>query len=195
MARIAGSDSVKTRALICEKALLLSAQTGFEALTMRALSSAAGVQVAAIYHYFPDKQSLLASLLTAHFDGLLAAAHALPQAAPAPQRLVNFATFHILHHANHRTEALLAAQELRSLNRANAGIILPKRQTYERLMRTILSEGVADGSFHVADIGLTSAAVLAMLTEVAIWYRPGGKASLDEVAQSYARMALKMVAA
>ncbi|MGL4488086.1 MAG: TetR/AcrR family transcriptional regulator [Rhizobiaceae bacterium] len=195
MARIAGSDSAKTRALIYERALALSAQTGFEALTMRALAAGVGVQVAAIYHYFPDKQSLLASLLTAHFDRLLSAAHALPQSGSASQRLHVFARFHIIDHASNRPAALLAAQELRSLNRTNAGLILPKRQSYERLLRQILSDGAVDGSFHVLDIGLTAAAMLAMLSEVAVWFRPGGKANLDDVAHTYASAALKMVRA
>lgn len=192
MARIAGSDSAKTRALICEKALALSAQVGFEALTMRALAGAVGVQVAAIYHYFPDKQSLLASLLNTHFDRLLEAARTLPASGPAKERMLAFARFHITDHAMHRPSALLAAQELRSLNRANASVILPKRQTYERKLRQILSDGLDEGTLDVQDINLLSAAMLAMLTEVAIWFRPGGKSSLEDVADAYALTALKM---
>ena len=194
MARIAGSDSTKTRALICEKALGLSAQTGFEALTMRSLAAAAGVQVAAIYHYFLDKQTLLASLLSVHFDHLLDAASTLPRSGPARDRLLSFARFHIQYHATHRTESLLAAQELRSLSRDNARLILPKRQAYERILRQILTDGMADKSFSVADLGLTSAAMLAMLTEIAIWFRPGGKSTLDNVSDAFASAALKMVA-
>jgi AcrR family transcriptional regulator len=195
MARIAGSDSVKTRALICEKALALSAQAGFEALTMRVLAAAAGIQVAAIYHYFPDKQSLLASLLIVHFDRLLEGVRALPQGTPASVRLLSFAQFHIAFHAAQRLQCLFAAQELRSLNRTNARIILPKRQAYERVLQHILRDGVADKSLAVLDPGLSAAAVLAMLTEIAIWFRPDGKATLDETALTYAHVALKMVAA
>ncbi len=193
MARIAGSDSAKTRALICEKALALSAQTGFEALTMRALAAAVGVQVAALYHYFPDKQSLLSFLLTTHYDRLQAQATALPITANAAQSLSNFAIFHIAYHATHRPEALLAAQELRSLTRNNANLILPKRQAYERILRQILSEGVGTHAFTITDQALTAAALLAMLTEVAIWVRPSGKAPLEEVALSFAAVAVKMV--
>jgi AcrR family transcriptional regulator len=195
MARIAGSDSAKTRALICEKALGLAAQTGFDALTMRALAGAVGVQVAAIYHYFPDKQSLLAFLLNDHFDRLLQAVNSLPQDGDTATRLSTFAQFHIEFHANHRPQALIAAQELRSLTRANAGVVLPKRQAYERILRRILSDGVAEKAFVVPDVGLTCAALLAMLTEVAIWFRPGGKTTLAEIANAYALNAFKMISA
>ncbi len=195
MARIAGSDSAKTRALICEKALGLAAQTGFDALTMRALASAVGIQVAAIYHYFSDKQSLLAFLLNDHFDRLLLAASALPQDGGAANRLRAFGQFHIEFHATHRPQALIAAQELRSLTRANAGVVLPKRQAYERILRRILSDSVAEKAFVVPDVGLTCAALLAMMSEVAIWFRPGGKVTLDEVSSAYASIALKMITA
>jgi AcrR family transcriptional regulator len=194
MARIAGSDSTKTRALICEKALTLAAQTGFEALTMRALAASVGVQVAALYHYFPDKQSLLASLLITHFDRLLEAARALPQTGPSPQRFVSFAAFHVTYHAMHRPEALLGAQEMRSLSRANASVILPKRQSYERILRQILHDGITDKSFSIANNALTAAAILAMLSETAIWFRSGGKFALHEVANDFATSALKMIA-
>lgn len=193
MARIAGSDSAKTRALICKKALELSAQTGFEALTMRALAAAVGVQVAALYHYFPDKQSLLASLLTAHYDRLITEVNALPQAATAPDRLLAFAQFHIAYHATHRPQTLLALQELRSLTRANASQILPKRQAYERVLRHILSDGASNTVFSVPDISLTATALLAMLSEVAIWFRASGKANLHEVSSHFAGTVLKMV--
>jgi AcrR family transcriptional regulator len=193
MARIAGSDSAKTRALICAKALELSAQTGFEALTMRALATAVGVQVAALYHYFPDKQSLLASLLNDHFDQLLAHEHALPASGQAKNRLLAFARAHIMYHAVNRASALFAMQELRGLSRANADIVLHKRQIYERLLRHILSDGVGEGAFEVSDIALTSAGLLAMLSEVAIWFRPGGKTNLDEISNAYASAALRFV--
>jgi AcrR family transcriptional regulator len=193
MARIAGSDSTKTKALICEKALGLAAQTGFDALTMRALAAACNLQVAAIYHYFPDKQSLLASLLTTHFDRLLNAANALPAQPTATARLLSFARFHIVFHATHKPEALLAQQELRSLTRGNADVILPKRHSYERVLRRILVDGMADNSFAIPDPNLSCAAMLAMLSEIAVWYRAGGKATLDETSNAYALAALKMV--
>lgn len=195
MARIAGSDSTKTRALICEKALVLSAKTGFEALTMRDLAGACGIQVAAIYYYFPDKQSLLVSLLTVHYDLLLHGASAIPINAAAETKLLAFAKFHIEFHAMHRTQALLAAQELRSLTKANASLILPRRQAFERHLRKILNDGVKVGAFNIIDVALMSIALLAMLTEIAVWLREDGKTSLAQVADHYAKIILKMVVA
>ncbi len=195
MARIAGSDGTKTKAAIVDAALLLIAQGGFEALTMRKLSAAVGLQVGALYYHFNDKQALLVFLLGQHFDRLLSKLGELKRPELMPEALVQFSQFHIQFHANHRLSAMLAAQEMRSLDRSNAAILLKIRGNYEKKLRDILSAGVGNGDFKIEEIGLTTGAILALLTEVSIWFRPGGKQTLDEMAGSHAAMVLKMVSA
>lgn len=195
MARTAGSNGAKTKALIVDAALLLVAQGGFEALTMRDLSAAVGLQVGALYYHFRDKQALLAFLLEQHFDGLLAGFSGLKQPESHSDRLVQFSRFHINYHANHRLGAMLAAQEMRSLDRANAAILLKMRGNYEKKLRDILSAGVGSGDFEIEEIGLATSGILAFLTEISIWFRPGGKQTLDEMAASFAAQILKMVEA
>ena len=195
MARIAGSDGAKTKAAIVNAALLLVAQGGFEALTMRELSAAVGLQVGALYYHFRDKQALLAFLLEQHFERLLSEFCDLRRLESVPEALVQFSRFHINYHANHRLGAMLAAQEMRSLDRANAAILLKMRGNYERKLRDILSAGVGSGDFKIEEIGLTTSGILAFLTEISIWFRPGGKQTLDEMAASFAAQILKMVEA
>lgn len=195
MARIAGSDGTKTKTAIIEAALLLIAQSGFEALTMRQLSAAVGLQVGALYYHFKDKQALLAYLLGRHFDRLLTEFGELKQQDLPADRLVQFSRFHIQYHANDRLNAMLATQEMRSLDRTNAAILLKKRGNYERQLRSILQDGVSHGSFKIDETALTTSGILAYLTEIAIWFRPGGKQILDGMAQAQAAIILKMVAA
>ena len=59
MARTSGSDGEKTEAAIREAAVLLIARHGFEAVSMRQLAAEVGVQAAALYRYFPNKEELL----------------------------------------------------------------------------------------------------------------------------------------
>lgn len=195
MARVAGSEAVKTKAAIVKAALLLISQGGFEALTMRKLSAAVGLQVGALYYHFKDKQALLAFLLEQHFDRLSGEIGALKPLETLSEALVQFCRFHIVFHANHRLNAMLAAQEMRSLDRGNAAILLKKRSNYERNLRDILSAGLGGGDFKIDDIGLTTSGILALLTEVAIWFRSGGKQTLEEMAAGQAAMILKMVRA
>ena len=52
-----------TRRRILDIALALMAQRGVDGTSMRDLASAAGLNVASLYHYFPSKRDLLESVL------------------------------------------------------------------------------------------------------------------------------------
>jgi AcrR family transcriptional regulator len=188
MARTIGSDGVKTRERIRLKALELTARHGFEALTMRQLAGAAGLQVGALYYHFPDKQALLFALMDAHLAALLEANQ--PGAGEPGDQLLDFCRRHILFHVENRQAGHVANNELRSLNRENLAVILKLRGQYERRLRQILTDGVQAGQFQIVHTQLMAAAILGMLNEVCVWYRDGGAQALDEVAQTYAGAAL-----
>lgn len=57
--REASSRGEQTRTLIVDTALRLFREQGYEATTMRAIASAAGVSVGNAYYYFPSKQHLV----------------------------------------------------------------------------------------------------------------------------------------
>lgn len=190
MARTIGSDGAKTRERIRLKALELTARHGFEALTMRQLAGAAGLQVGALYYHFPDKQALLLALMEAHLGSLLDAN--LPGAGEASDQLLDFCRRHILFHIQNRQAGHVANNELRSLNRENLAAVLKLRGQYEKRLRQILQEGVLSGQFQISQPPLMSAAILGMLGEVCVWYRDGGAQTLDEVAIAYAVTALRM---
>jgi AcrR family transcriptional regulator len=67
-----------TRRRILDIALALMSQRGVDGTSMRDLASAAGLNVASLYHYFPSKRELLESVLVEH--GFL------PLAVTAPAR-------------------------------------------------------------------------------------------------------------
>ncbi len=55
-----------TRRRILQIALSLMAQRGVDGTSMRDLASAAGLNVASLYHYFPSKRELLEAVLVEH---------------------------------------------------------------------------------------------------------------------------------
>jgi AcrR family transcriptional regulator len=71
-------DGSSTRRRILQIALTLMSQRGVDGTSMRDLASAAGLNVASLYHYFPSKRDLLESVLVEH--GFL------PLAVTAPSR-------------------------------------------------------------------------------------------------------------
>lgn len=55
-----------TRSRILQIALTLMSQRGVDGTSMRDLASAAGLNVASLYHYFPSKRDLLEAVLVEH---------------------------------------------------------------------------------------------------------------------------------
>lgn len=62
----APSEGSATRRRILQIALSLMSQRGVDGTSMRDLASAAGLNVASLYHYFPSKRELLEAVLVEH---------------------------------------------------------------------------------------------------------------------------------
>lgn len=195
MARKTGSHSEITGPRVRAAAQRLFAQHGFAAVSMRQIAAEVGVQAGALYLYTPDKQSLLAELMTDHMHDLLAALAGEPMPADPVARLAAFARFHIRFHLERPEAVFIAYMELRNLTPENFSRIEAMRRQYEDALEAILRAGTASGAFHVPDTKLATLALIAMLTGVTTWYREGGRLTRADVAGIYADMACKSVGA
>ncbi len=194
MARTSGSSGIKTLASVREAGIGLIYTHGYEAMTLRMLASAVGVQPASLYKYFDTKQGLLFALLRDHLEALNAALEeALPHDGPPMARLEAFVTFHVAYHMERKREVSLANFELRSLSEESRPPILALRRTYEARLIAILDEGLAAGIFTVTDSHVTAFALLSMLTGVCTWYDRHGPRQRDEIIAMHWQMARGMV--
>ena len=195
MARKTGSHSDITGPRIRAAALRLFARHGYAAVSMRQIAAEVGVQAGALYLYTPDKQTLLAELMTEHLDQVLAALADQPMPQGPAARLESFARFHVGFHLERPEAVFVAYMELRNLDPENFARVETLRRRYESHLETILRDGVAAGAFHIPDPRLATLALIAMLTGVTTWYRDGGRLGRAEVADIYAEMARKSVGA
>jgi AcrR family transcriptional regulator len=196
MARKAGSDGEKTEAAIREAGARLIAHHGYEAVSMRQLAGAVGVQAAALYRYFPTKEDLLHSLMLRHMEGLLQAwAEARPQQGDSALRLAAFVENHIGFHIARRHSTHVSNMELRSLSPEKLTQVLRLRAAYEKELRAILRDGAESGVFAVDDVGLTAMAIIQMVTGVIVWFRPDERLSVADVTAKYLTMTMRLVGA
>ena len=103
-----------------------------------------------------------------------------------------FARFHVRYHISRPHEVFIAYMELRSLSKAHYATVSKLRRDYEGLLKAILADGVADGSFQIDDTHVAAMAILAMLTGVTTWYHPGGRLTAEAVESCYVALALRM---
>lgn len=196
MARTTGSDGGKTEAAIREAAINLIARFGYEAVSMRQLAAEVGVQAAALYRYFPNKEDLLFTLMREHMEDLLKGwDQARPAVADPQARLAAFVRNHIRFHVVRRHSTHVSNMELRSLSRDNLSHILRLRGGYEKQLRQILREGADSGAFRIDDVGLTAIAIIQMITGVIVWFRPDERLSVEEVAETYLTMTMRLTGA
>lgn len=196
MARTTGSDGERTEAAIRTAAAGLIARFGYEAVSMRQLAAEVGVQAAALYRYFPTKEDLLFSLMVDHMEGLAASWERARRAGGTPAgRLADFVRHHIRFHVERRHATHVNNMELRSLSRDKLSHVLKLRGAYEKELRQILREGAETGELVVDDPALTAMAIIQMLTGVIVWFRPDERLSVDEVAEKYLAMTMRLVGA
>ena len=85
--------------------------------------------------------------------------------------------------------------ELRSLSKDKLSQILRLRTAYEKELRAILRDGAESGRLAVDDVGLTAMAIIQMITGVIVWFRPDERLSVEEGAETYHAMTMRLVGA
>lgn len=171
MARRSGSSGERTAQDLRRAALHLFASRGYAAVSMRQIAAEVGVQAGALYLYTPDKQTLLADILTEHMEDLLVAWEAWPKprAAPPETRFETFVRFHIRYHLERGAAVFISYMELRNLAPENFERVESLRRRYEAVLTAILADGRASGAFRLQDPKLATFALIAMLTGVNTW--------------------------
>jgi AcrR family transcriptional regulator len=196
MARIAGKITEQTVQDMKRAATRLIAVHGFEGMNLRMLAEEIGVKAGSFYNHIESKESLLHTLLSDTMAELMAGLDGALAGASGPlDSLCRFVAFHIEFHAVRRDEVFIGNAELRSLSEEHRRDIVALRDTYEKRLGAILRAGEAAGVFRPGDIRVASYALIAMLSGVCNWYRPGGRLGVKQLVRQYTRMALGAVGA
>ncbi|NUR86245.1 MAG: TetR/AcrR family transcriptional regulator [Nonomuraea sp.] len=188
--------SVGPRLRIQCEAVLLFAQQGYAATSIRDLARAVGLTNAGIYHHVASKEDLLAGLMrTGHEELIQSTDLALKDVADPVDRLALLITSLTAIHARNPLTTRVMDGELRSLTPGSAALseIIGLRDAYEDRWRQTLADGVADGRFQVADQRLTRLALMSMCTGTSEWYRPDGDATLARVCAEFVEIGLAAV--
>ncbi|WP_165969689.1 TetR/AcrR family transcriptional regulator [Nonomuraea terrae] len=179
-------------------AVLLFARQGYAATSVRDLAKAVNMTNAGIYHHVSSKEALLADLMRVAQQGLIDATERMlaPYARPADRLALLIGSLTAIHARNPMTTRVMDG-ELRSLTPGSAARdeIITLRDTYEDHWRRSLADGVAEGTFRLADRRLTRLALMSMCTGTSEWYRPDGDSTLEQVCAEFVTIGLAAVRA
>ncbi len=146
----------------------------------------AGIQAASIYYHYPSKQALLVEIMETHMRQLNAnLEQILHEPGETLEKLAAAIANHIRLHTTFKAEFFIIDTEIRSLEGENRERILALRDQYERLLQHLLKAGMEEGVLRIADVKVTSYALIAMCTEVASWFREKGRMTVQQVIDLY----------
>lgn len=183
------SDNRSVREKVLAAAVQLFAEYGYHAAPLRDIARIAGIQAASIYYHYTNKQALLVEIMETHMRQLNTnLEHIVLQQGSVQQRLHAAIANHIRLHTTYKSEFFIIDTEIRALEGENRNHILSLRDQYEALIQDLLQEGMDQGVFRPSDVKVSSYAIIAMCTEVAAWFRPGGRLTVQQVIDIYSQM-------
>jgi AcrR family transcriptional regulator len=196
MARTIGSHGPTTLEAIRKAGVRLIYENGYEAMSLRQLAAEVGIQAGSLYNHISTKQDLLFDLVQDHINDLLRELDlALAGKADPVEQLRAFVSFHVTYHMSRKREVFIANSELRSLEPKNYDAVVALRGAYEQRLAQILTDGMSDGVFEVVDIQVATFAILALLTGLCTWYRPGGRLTREAIISAHEKLVLQGVGA
>ncbi len=160
--------AVKNLRRILEAVFSLSREKGFHAMTLRDLSRESGLSMGALYSYFSGKEDLRSMILR---QGVLYGKRIIQeQIAPYEdpcERLEAAIRTHLYLSEILRPWFYFAYMEAASLPAKEKRQAMDDERATEKIFHDLLSVGVASGVFHLRELGLTAAAIKALLQD---WY-------------------------
>lgn len=176
----------KLDALLAAAAALI-ADKGFEATSMRDVSSATGVSLAGLYHYAASKEELLYQIQYRTFASLLAAQEAVAaEPGTAEERLRRLIVGHLAFFSSHPNELKVCTYELESLRDERYRTTEGLRKRYYRLMADTLADLMTDPGRNGGKSRMsrhTALYLFGMLNWIFMWYDPARYGTVEEIGE------------
>jgi AcrR family transcriptional regulator len=184
------------REQLIAKAAELFDKQGYAETRIEHIANAMGLSRSALYHYFPNKEQIVAAIVeeevverTREMDALIGDASLTPLG-----RLRQALTSSIL-------RKLHSSARFRVVEHLEAGMSTDLRLVFTTARRRVLeqfteiiSSGIRSGEFRAVDPKMAAFAVLGMANWTAWWYSPAGSKQPHEIANDIVDIALRGLA-
>jgi AcrR family transcriptional regulator len=170
---------------LLQAAATVFARRGYHATTMRTLARASGMSLAGMYHYVSGKEELLYLIQRGFFQRVLEGARrAVADARDAEGKVRALVHHHVAFFADHMSEMKVLSHEADSLTGARDAEVRTLKRDYVDLLAGAMAAAGA------ADPRTAALALFGMMNWIYTWYRPDGRLSPAELADTFARVAL-----
>jgi AcrR family transcriptional regulator len=171
---------------IAAAAASLFAATGVAKVSMDDIAAKVGIAKASLYHYFKNKDEILYSIETEMSQLNIGRARKRKQDGLSPLDRLRGAfcdAFDLVD--SHPGYARVVFEHLRQLASPYKRKVQANQRAYENEIRDIFEAGVADGSFAVSDIHLTTLAFFGLVNWSHQWYSPSGPYKPEQLGEQF----------
>lgn len=181
---------------ILEAATALFSERGYHGTSMREVAAAVGIKAGSLYNHFPGKEELLFQIARGVMVELLEGGRAaIAGREDAAGKLRALVRWHVVYHAEKRSRARVADEQLHALGPGRRAQVVEVRDEYTQLFKEILEQGRTESGWLVPDLSVITFAIGGMCTFVDAWYREDGPLAPAEIAEMYADFILSAVEA
>jgi AcrR family transcriptional regulator len=162
----------------------LFAERGFHGTSMGDLAEELGVQKGSLYSHTGSKQQLLFETMRAGAEAFHAALDAVPEDAPAVERIRLALRGHLRVVSEQLDVATVFTREWRYLDDGYRAEIVAERRRYEQRFRALFRDGVESGELRSdLDAGTAALLLLSAANWAYTWLMPDG--DTDELADRF----------
>jgi AcrR family transcriptional regulator len=165
---------------------------GYHAASMAEIAEAVGIRKPSLYHHVRKKEDLLFAIHERMVDELIEQTMPVFTSSMAPaEKLRGALTIAMRFVARHRDGVTVFLTEQRAMSGERWTQLVVKRDFYEHMVHQIIADGTASGAFIEVPPKIATKAILAMANWGYEWFQPDGPLTADEVADTFATIALK----
>ena len=178
-------------------ALEVFARHGYHGASIRMIAEAANLSVPGLYHHYRSKQALLAAVVDAAMQEMIAHTSAAVEAGgdQPVERFHNVVECLARFHMARRDHAFVASTEMRSMDPDVRAHHISQRDAQQAMIEDAIRDGVASGEFSCTYPEDAARAISSLCVSIASWYRPDGPLTADDVVARHVQFARAMVGA
>lgn len=179
---------------IVQAAAELFSTKGFKATTVRDIAERAGILSGSLYAHIDTKEDLLLEIVRRAAREFTDSLQPIVQSDLIPEDKIRKAVrAHLGVIASSRAWSTVYLDEDTAFSEEGRSMVRQLRNAYEQYWIQILEEGRVQQAFSFTDAVLIRKFILSALNGFHRWYDPTGRLMVDDIAEQYANIVLKIL--
>lgn len=179
------------RLLLLQTAARLFNERGFENTSLTDLADALGITKPSLYYYVKNKEAIFLGIFEITREALLQAKDEAQQNhQKGIDQMKAFMSTFIDLSSGDMGKCVIRMNSI-VLKDENAAALLNMKREINSALHEILHRGVEDGTISTSSPEIAASAIFGAMNWLVFWYKPGGKASLDQIKEVFLETFLK----